>query len=181
VHYAAGYRLKPILFILLTGCGGATFGADIPPPTDDASPEVSDHQDSGPMSDAVEAEAKADSSTGDGPSESTALDMGSDAPCTPITHVNGLGQGYKSCTPLGTPGVESTYTYAMGALAALAWNRASGSPGDTNCGAGTSACRVIMSDSPPYSAAWCYTGTLAGYVATGSAWPCPTTASPTWN
>jgi hypothetical protein len=174
------------LCIPLYACSGSPFAEIYEPdsPGYFGSPDqyVGLHPDAG--SDQPDAEAGQQAEAALDVTAESALDVTQeDAPDVgpTCTHSNGLGGTYTDCAdPLGMPGNASTYTYAMSGKAVASWVYASGAVGDIPCGGGTSECRVVMSTLPSSSATWCYTGPLAGYVTTGPAWTCPTTASAVW-
>lgn len=79
-----------------------------------------------------------------------------------MPHLNGLGQYYYDCAPLGVPGNPATYTSTMAAEAAAAW-ASSGTTTTLTCG--TSACVSYLTTGMPQDCAvWCYAGPYAGYV-----------------
>jgi hypothetical protein len=99
--------------------------------------------------------------------------------CQPV-HNNGLGQTYLlTCTPLGTPGNESTYSVTMATAARAAWP--AGSDGNKTCGNGANASACIQRMQGGQCAVWCYTKTLAGRVLQSTNCSCPTGSSQTWN
>lgn len=121
----------------------------------------------------------------------------------------GLGQTYSSpCVPLGTPGMDSTYTQAMAAAAAAAAPQPPANPvcalspvvgqctGTAVCPpGGTGPANVyFLDDSDNLSAPYCYVwefasgGTSGGHtLASGHVYAstagcsCPYSTDPTWN
>jgi hypothetical protein len=82
------------------------------------------------------------------------------APCTPISHSNGLGQTYLDCAPLGTPGVASTYTVSMASKARAAWPF-TGTDSDSSCGGIPG---LLYRKTTTSCAVWVYTTGGAGRV-----------------
>jgi hypothetical protein len=99
------------------------------------------------------------------------------------THNNGLGEPYYDCSPLGTPGLPSTYTATMASEARTAWPNA-GTDNMGTCGNGANASACIGRATAGSCAVWCYTKGLAGYVhlnLVNNQCYCPTTSDPSWN
>lgn len=98
-------------------------------------------------------------------------------------HMNGLGNTYQlTCTPLGTPGTQNTYSLTMANAAATAWNLATdaGPTTKSGCPAGA-AC--VQRTSATQCAVWCYNKGVAGYVvlSAGTTCTCPTNGDTPWN
>ena len=79
--------------------------------------------------------------------------------CEPA-HINGLGQSFDSCAPLGVPGSAATYTLAMATAARDAWPFA-GTDGSTTCTGGVP---VVFRRTATSCAVWTYGKSDAGYV-----------------
>jgi hypothetical protein len=80
----------------------------------------------------------------------------------PPAHVNGLGQVFNDCAPLGVPGNATTYTEAMAQQARAAWPD-SGSDLPFTYGP-TFAWLALGRQTPKSCAVWAYTGEMAGRV-----------------
>jgi hypothetical protein len=106
--------------------------------------------------------------------------------CEP-PHVNGLGQSFHDCAPLGVPGTNSTYSYALASEARAAWP-AIGADSDCICGSG-SATTCVSRQTATSCAVWEFHSAVgltspAGHVNLNSANNscfCPATTDPTWN
>ena len=104
------------------------------------------------------------------------------------TSAAGLGQTYFDCSPLGTPGVESTYTKKM-ADEALAASPYKTTPGAGTCGSGATLSNCVsasLTSTATDCAVWCYSGALAGSFHVDKAGcfcplPPPPPTSDTWN
>jgi hypothetical protein len=100
--------------------------------------------------------------------------------CAP-PHINGLGQSFSDCAPLGVPGNQLTYSAGMAANARAAW--LPGNDFTVTCGTGGNAAFAAVRQTPFSCAVWVYQKTLAGYVhlnAASSTCFCPTAVDPTW-
>jgi hypothetical protein len=192
-------KLYHLMFVVpLYACGGAFVSIPADPP--DADPP-DQHVGLHPDADAgLEAEAGQDAApdahadvldapAGDAPPDSppppdaplpdappeAAPDVG---PLCP--HSNGLGQVYDDCAHgLGVPGDGSSYRESMANEAASVWPGA-GQPALVMCG-GEFCMQAAVGTQ---CASWCFSGTVAGYVATGPCLPtppCPNAANTTWN
>jgi cysteine-rich repeat protein len=98
--------------------------------------------------------------------------------CQP-PHINGLGQSFDSCAPLGVPGNAATYDHALAVSARAAWPFV-GNDGDVACPGSTQA---VARQTGTQCAVWVYTKTTAGYVHLNAATNlclCPTVSDPTW-
>jgi len=99
--------------------------------------------------------------------------------CQP-THLNGLGQTFLlDCTPLGTPGDETTYSLQLATAARDA--SPAGVDGNKSCGNGAMATNCLTRTSGTMCATWCYGKALAGRVLQATTCTCPSTSSPAWN
>jgi hypothetical protein len=102
--------------------------------------------------------------------------------CQPV-HMNGLGDNYVyMCQALGTPGAMAGYNGPMANAAAAAWSAGTDSgpsprPGCT----GNPSC--VQRTSATNCAVWCYSKSVAGYVAKSAlaSCTCPTTSDSPWN
>jgi hypothetical protein len=100
----------------------------------------------------------------------------------PPAHVNGIGQPFDDCSPLGVPGNASTYSLTLATEARAAWPF-SGTDITGTCGAGGTAPRAVFRQTATSCAVWAYSGAPAGRVHLNSADKncyCPTSADPTW-
>lgn len=104
------------------------------------------------------------------------------------SHSNGMGQTYVDCSPLGKPGVQSTYSATMAMEAAQAWGM--GTPQFGQCSTGNAYTVSWQTTLESGCTMWLYTGQFAGYLRynhiTNAGVPpqclCPVdTTFPTWN
>jgi hypothetical protein len=101
--------------------------------------------------------------------------------CAP-PHINGLGQSFDDCSPLGVPGNQATYSLSLATNARQAWPFGGTDSGAT-CGTGPNAAAALVRQTATSCAVWVYQKTLAGYVhlnAANNTCACPTVADPTW-
>jgi hypothetical protein len=99
--------------------------------------------------------------------------------CSP-PHVNGLGQTFDDCAPLGVPGNAATYSLTLALKARAAWP-VSGVDGSGVCNPGNMA--AVSRQTATSCAVWVYEKANAGYVRLNTASSqcfCPSTADPTW-
>ena len=97
----------------------------------------------------------------------------------PPPHVNGVGQVFNSCLPLGVPGNATTYNLTLATDARAAWPY-QGTDANATC---ASRSQVAYRQTPTSCAVWQYTGPQAGYVHINTAnntCTCPTSSDPVW-
>ena len=98
--------------------------------------------------------------------------------CEP-PHVNGVGQPFDDCAPLGVPGSEATYSKALAMKARAAWPFA-GVDMDCTC---TGNAQCVYRKTATSCALWVYTKSASGHVALNVASNtcfCATVNDPTW-
>lgn len=97
-----------------------------------------------------------------------------DPGCSPTyTHSTGLGQTFVDCTPVGS------YSLGLAIEAAAWWRGTSGDNQVVSCSDGSG----LVATTDGAWAVWVYSGSLAGYVSTGSSGTdpvCPTSSDPAW-
>lgn len=101
--------------------------------------------------------------------------------CAP-PHINGLGQSFADCAPLGVPGNQATYSATLAAEARGAWPF-SGTDSTATCGSGAQAASAAVRQTANSCAVWVYQKALAGYVRLNSlnnTCFCPTNVDPIW-
>jgi hypothetical protein len=95
----------------------------------------------------------------------------------PFAHSNGLGQQYRHCHALGTPGNAATYNQTMATAARAAW-LLEGIDSTAVCNSPPA--EVVVRDTGSQCAVWAYSGLLAGFVKLASTCQCPTTTAFPW-
>lgn len=115
----------------------------------------------GTSSGAVSGSGGSPSSGGASSGGSAGSDAGVVEACALVTHDNGLGQAWKDCVPLGTYNVEQ-------AMKACEASDAKTCSVVTACGPSAPEVRGYNADTTKIIGRWGYTGSLAGYVGTGS-------------
>jgi hypothetical protein len=104
------------------------------------------------------------------------------AGCSP-PHINGLGQSFSNCAPLGVPGDQATYSLSLAMSARGAWT-VSGTDGSAKC-VGPNGGEIIYRLGGGLCAVWMYTGNAAGHVQLAAAAStgdclCPSPATAVW-
>src|SRR5262245_20226511 len=80
----------------------------------------------------------------------------------PPPHVNGLGQAFNDCSPLGVPGSAATYSQTLAAEARAAWPNA-GTDANATASSPTRD-QAVYRQTTNSCAVWAYTGPNAGHV-----------------
>jgi hypothetical protein len=145
-------RLIPLL-LLVAGCGGQAFSADLLDRSGDGAPDAV-QQPEGGLPEAGDVEGGVDAAP---EGETGQAEAGPVEACAPVTHSDGIGQTWQDCALLGTHDQAE-------AMAACQAN------GGTQCvandcgGSGSSAICDVDPHSPDYCSCWVYSGPLAGHV-----------------